>query len=58
LDIEFNVLLTAWVTDWNTIWTLELWWVLVSHLVPLWFSGVSEDAGLGLADKVAIRVHL
>lgn len=29
----------------------------VTDFVPMWLCGVSEDSGLGLADKVPIRVH-
>ncbi len=31
--------------------------VSVTDFVPLWLCGVPEDTGLGLADKVSIRVH-
>lgn len=30
----------------------------VTHFIPLWLCGVSEDSGFCLADKVAVRVHL
>lgn len=31
--------------------------VFVTDFVPMWLHGVSEDAGLGLADEVSIGIH-